>query len=126
MAINRKSYRIDLDAGDILYHIKVKVCPLISQQFPSGENVCLPQAKSHELFYIWATKLQAHRLYRRKEAAHVQSGLLTALAHCAAGGLAHRNGDLVRTVKAKTPDSNCALGKLCFLSGARALQAWGT
>ncbi|CAG00656.1 unnamed protein product [Tetraodon nigroviridis] len=94
MAINRKSYRIDLDAGDILYHIKVKVCPLISQQFPSGENVCLPQAKSHELFYIWVTKLQAHRLYRRKEAAHVQSGLLTALAHCAAGGLAHRNGDL--------------------------------
>uniref|UniRef100_H3CXL4 Oxysterol-binding protein n=1 Tax=Tetraodon nigroviridis TaxID=99883 RepID=H3CXL4_TETNG len=89
MAINRKSYRIDLDAGDILYHIK---------------------AKSHELFYIWVTKLQAHRLYRRKEAAHVQSGLLTALAHCAAGGLAHRNGDLVRTVKAKTADSNCALG----------------
>uniref|UniRef100_H3BWN3 Oxysterol-binding protein n=1 Tax=Tetraodon nigroviridis TaxID=99883 RepID=H3BWN3_TETNG len=88
MAINRKSYRIDLDAGDILYHIK---------------------AKSHELFYIWVTKLQAHRLYRRKEAAHVQSGLLTALAHCAAGGLAHRNGDLVRTVKAKTADSNCAL-----------------
>ncbi|XP_056908045.1 oxysterol-binding protein-related protein 7 isoform X1 [Takifugu flavidus] len=74
MAVNKKSYRIDLDAGDILYHMK---------------------AKSHELFYIWVTKLQAHRLYKRNEAAHIHSGLLTALCHCAAGGLADRNGDLV-------------------------------
>lgn len=41
------------------------------------------------------TKLQAHRLYKRNEAAHIHSGLLTALCHCAAGGLALRNGDLV-------------------------------
>uniref|UniRef100_A0A3Q2Z278 Oxysterol-binding protein n=1 Tax=Hippocampus comes TaxID=109280 RepID=A0A3Q2Z278_HIPCM len=34
MSINKKSNRIDLDAGDILYHMK---------------------AKSHELFYIWVT-----------------------------------------------------------------------
>lgn len=34
MAINKKSYRIDLDAGDILYHMKVKVYQLISEQFP--------------------------------------------------------------------------------------------
>lgn len=34
MAVNKKSYRIDLDAGDILYHMKVKVYPPISQQFP--------------------------------------------------------------------------------------------
>lgn len=41
------------------------------------------------------TKLQAHRLYKRNEAAHIHSGLLAALCHCAAGGLAPRNGDLV-------------------------------
>uniref|UniRef100_A0AAQ5XPB9 Oxysterol-binding protein n=1 Tax=Amphiprion ocellaris TaxID=80972 RepID=A0AAQ5XPB9_AMPOC len=55
MSINKKSNRIDLDAGDILYHMK---------------------AKSHELFYIWVTKLQAHRLFKKNEAAHVQSGFL--------------------------------------------------
>uniref|UniRef100_A0A669DHY1 Oxysterol-binding protein n=1 Tax=Oreochromis niloticus TaxID=8128 RepID=A0A669DHY1_ORENI len=49
ISINKKSNRIDLDAGDILYHMK---------------------AKSHELFYIWVTKLQAHRLYKKNEAAH--------------------------------------------------------
>lgn len=27
------------------------------------------KAKSHELFYIWVTKLQAHRSYRKSEAA---------------------------------------------------------
>ncbi|XP_061665915.1 oxysterol-binding protein-related protein 7 isoform X2 [Syngnathoides biaculeatus] len=48
MSINKKSNRIDLDAGDILYHMK---------------------AKSHELFYIWVTKLQAHRSYKKNEAA---------------------------------------------------------
>ncbi|XP_051925219.1 oxysterol-binding protein-related protein 7 isoform X2 [Hippocampus zosterae] len=48
MSINKKSNRIDLDAGDILYHMKVK---------------------SHELFYIWVTKLQAHRSYRKSEEA---------------------------------------------------------
>lgn len=55
----------------------------------------LSQAKSHELFYIWVTKLQAHRLYKRTEAAHVHSGLLAALSHCAAGVPDHKNGDLV-------------------------------
>uniref|UniRef100_A0A671WSF8 Oxysterol-binding protein n=1 Tax=Sparus aurata TaxID=8175 RepID=A0A671WSF8_SPAAU len=58
MSINKKSNRIDLDAGDILYHMK---------------------AKSHELFYIWVTKLQAHRLFKKNEAAHVQSGFLQTL-----------------------------------------------
>uniref|UniRef100_A0A671WZA2 Oxysterol-binding protein n=1 Tax=Sparus aurata TaxID=8175 RepID=A0A671WZA2_SPAAU len=60
MSINKKSNRIDLDAGDILYHMKVI-------------------AKSHELFYIWVTKLQAHRLFKKNEAAHVQSGFLQTL-----------------------------------------------
>lgn len=55
MSINKKSNRIDLDAGDILYHMK---------------------AKNHELFYIWVTKLQAHRLYKKTEAAQVHTGLL--------------------------------------------------
>uniref|UniRef100_A0AAX7VBN2 Oxysterol-binding protein n=1 Tax=Astatotilapia calliptera TaxID=8154 RepID=A0AAX7VBN2_ASTCA len=52
ISINKKSNRIDLDAEDILYHMK---------------------AKSHELFYIWVTKLQAHRLYKKNEAAHLHS-----------------------------------------------------
>ncbi|XP_067431797.1 oxysterol-binding protein-related protein 7 isoform X2 [Thunnus thynnus] len=69
MSINKKSNRIDLDAGDILYHMK---------------------AKSHELFYIWVTKLQAHRLYKKNEAAHVHSGFLQTFSH----GTAQRNGDL--------------------------------
>uniref|UniRef100_A0A8C9XWG1 Oxysterol-binding protein n=1 Tax=Sander lucioperca TaxID=283035 RepID=A0A8C9XWG1_SANLU len=60
MSINKKSNQIDLDAGDILYHIK---------------------AKSHELFYIWVTKLQAHRLYKKHEAAHVHSSFLQTLSH---------------------------------------------
>ncbi|XP_031171234.1 oxysterol-binding protein-related protein 7 isoform X1 [Sander lucioperca] len=72
MSINKKSNQIDLDAGDILYHIK---------------------AKSHELFYIWVTKLQAHRLYKKHEAAHVHSSFLQTLSHGIAAGQAG-NGDL--------------------------------
>uniref|UniRef100_A0A3P8S5S1 Oxysterol-binding protein n=1 Tax=Amphiprion percula TaxID=161767 RepID=A0A3P8S5S1_AMPPE len=73
MSINKKSNRIDLDAGDILYHMK---------------------AKSHELFYIWVTKLQAHRLFKKNEAAHVQSGFLLSLSNNTVAGPAQRNGDL--------------------------------
>ncbi|XP_038590848.1 oxysterol-binding protein-related protein 7 [Micropterus salmoides] len=72
MSINKKSNRIDLDAGDILYHMK---------------------AKSHELFYIWVTKLQAHRLYKKNEAAHINSGFLQ-MSHGAAAGQPQTNGDL--------------------------------
>ncbi|XP_047194344.1 oxysterol-binding protein-related protein 7 isoform X3 [Hippoglossus stenolepis] len=72
MSINKKSNRIDLDAGDILYHMK---------------------AKSHELFYIWVTKLQAHRLFKKKEAAHGHSGFIHTL--CLSAGGAQRNGDVV-------------------------------
>lgn len=39
MAVNKKSYRIDLDAGDILYHMKVNVYRLIFKQFPASRNV---------------------------------------------------------------------------------------
>ncbi|XP_068439850.1 oxysterol-binding protein-related protein 7 isoform X2 [Clinocottus analis] len=75
MSINKKSNRIDLDAGDILYHMK---------------------AKSHELFYIWVTKLQAHRLYRKHEAAaQLHGGFFHAAARgAAAAGCAQRNGDV--------------------------------
>lgn len=59
---------------------------------------CLAKAKSHELFYIWVTKLQAHRLYKKNEAAHVHSGFLQTFPHSSAAGQAQRNGDLV-TVK---------------------------
>ncbi|XP_053270295.1 oxysterol-binding protein-related protein 7 [Pleuronectes platessa] len=80
MSINKKSNRIDLDAGDILYHMK---------------------AKSHELFYIWATKLQAHRLFKKKEAAaqaQAHGGVLHTLCLSATAGGAQRNGDMVSTV----------------------------
>uniref|UniRef100_A0A8C4IJ41 Oxysterol-binding protein n=1 Tax=Dicentrarchus labrax TaxID=13489 RepID=A0A8C4IJ41_DICLA len=65
MSINKKSNRIDLDAGDILYHMK---------------------AKSHEIFYIWVTKLQAHRLYKKNEAATLHSGFLQTLSFSTAAG----------------------------------------
>ncbi|XP_037112165.1 oxysterol-binding protein-related protein 7-like isoform X1 [Syngnathus acus] len=58
MSINKKSKRIDLDAGDNLYHL---------------------MAKSHELFYIWVTKLCAHRGFRKNEAMSVQRGVLHAI-----------------------------------------------
>ncbi|XP_054899014.1 oxysterol-binding protein-related protein 7 isoform X2 [Poeciliopsis prolifica] len=73
MSINKKSSRIDLDAGDILYHIK---------------------AKSHDLFYIWVMKLQAHRLYKKNEITHAHSGLLQTLSNTTQTGQAHRNGDV--------------------------------
>ncbi|XP_058510253.1 oxysterol-binding protein-related protein 7-like [Solea solea] len=58
MSVNKKSKRIDLDAGDNLYHLK---------------------AKSHEIFYIWLTKLCAHRVFRKNEAMSVHHGVLQAL-----------------------------------------------
>ncbi|XP_047465411.1 oxysterol-binding protein-related protein 7 isoform X2 [Mugil cephalus] len=76
MSINKKSNRIDLDAGDILYHMK---------------------AKSHELFYIWVTKLQAHRLFKKNEAAHAHTGFPQTLSHSPAAGESQRNGDLSST-----------------------------
>ncbi|KAI9537378.1 hypothetical protein NQZ68_025234 [Dissostichus eleginoides] len=82
MTVNKKSNRIDLDTGDILYHLK---------------------AKSHELFYIWFTKLQAHRLY--KKAAYGHSGIL--LTHGGAAGQAQRNGDLSST--GMLPSANTAV-----------------
>ncbi|KAK2893248.1 oxysterol-binding protein-related protein 7-like isoform X1 [Channa argus] len=58
MSINKKSKRIDLDAGDNLYHLK---------------------AKSSDIFYIWLTKLCAHRVFKKNEAMSVHRGVLHAL-----------------------------------------------
>ncbi|XP_034567283.1 oxysterol-binding protein-related protein 6-like [Notolabrus celidotus] len=58
MSINKKSKRIDLDAGDNLYHL---------------------MAKSQDIFYIWLTKLCAHRVFRKNEAMSVHHGVLHAL-----------------------------------------------
>ncbi|XP_029294457.1 oxysterol-binding protein-related protein 7-like isoform X2 [Cottoperca gobio] len=58
MSINKKAKGIDLDAGDNLYHLK---------------------AKSHDIFYIWLTKLCAHRVFRKNEAMSVHHGVLHAL-----------------------------------------------
>ncbi|KAM6897474.1 LOW QUALITY PROTEIN: oxysterol-binding protein-related protein 7 [Xenentodon cancila] len=87
MSINKKSNRIDLDAGDILYHMK---------------------AKSHELFYIWVTKLQAHRFYKRNETAHLHSGI-PQMSHAAAVELAQRNGDSSSTGLAESPGASGVL-----------------
>ncbi|XP_062310843.1 oxysterol-binding protein-related protein 7-like isoform X3 [Osmerus eperlanus] len=75
MSINKKSKRIDLDAGDSLYHMK---------------------AKSHDVFYIWLTKLCAHRSFKKNEAMSVHHGVLHALSLGngtlpAMGSLAQRN-----------------------------------
>ncbi|XP_063077722.1 oxysterol-binding protein-related protein 7 [Engraulis encrasicolus] len=71
ITINKKSRRIDLDAGDTLYHIK---------------------AKGHDLFYIWVTKLIAHRVFKRNEMTHVQNGFLQALSQGTHGVGSQRNG----------------------------------
>lgn len=42
-------------------------------------SVVFLQAKSHDLFYIWLTKLCAHRVFRKNEAMSVQHGVLHAL-----------------------------------------------
>lgn len=43
-------------------------------------HVCvLKQAKSHDLFYIWLTKLSAHRIYKKNEAMTLHQGVLHAL-----------------------------------------------
>lgn len=39
----------------------------------------LMKAKNHDLYYIWVTKLSAHRMYKRNEAAHDHNNLLRAL-----------------------------------------------
>ncbi|XP_055079552.1 oxysterol-binding protein-related protein 7-like isoform X2 [Periophthalmus magnuspinnatus] len=58
MSINKKTKRIDLDAGDNIYHLK---------------------AKSNDIFYIWLTKLCAHRIFKKNEAMSVHRGVLHAL-----------------------------------------------
>ncbi|XP_038846277.1 oxysterol-binding protein-related protein 7-like [Salvelinus namaycush] len=71
MSINKKSNRIDLDAGDILYHMK---------------------ANSHDLFYIWVAKLSAHRMFKKNEAAQVHNGFFQALSQgTSVPGQAQRN-----------------------------------
>ncbi|XP_031733813.1 oxysterol-binding protein-related protein 7-like isoform X2 [Anarrhichthys ocellatus] len=58
MSINKKTKGLDLDAGDNIYHLK---------------------AKSHDIFYIWLTKLCAHRVFTKNEAMSVHHGVLHAL-----------------------------------------------
>ncbi|KAJ7992193.1 hypothetical protein DPEC_G00275990 [Dallia pectoralis] len=58
MSINKKARRIDLDGGEYLYHIKTK---------------------NSDLFYIWLTKLCAHRVFKKNEAMNIHHGVLNAL-----------------------------------------------
>ncbi|XP_067343379.1 oxysterol-binding protein-related protein 7 isoform X3 [Channa argus] len=103
ISINKKSNRIDLDAGDILYHMKAK-CP--------------------EIFYIWVTKLQAHRLFKKNEAAHIHSGFLHTLSHSTAPEPLQTNGDLQSP--AGTAGSPAASGVLPSASAAvnSKVSAW--
>ncbi|XP_010872929.4 oxysterol-binding protein-related protein 7 isoform X2 [Esox lucius] len=84
MSINKKSKRIDLDGGEYLYHLKTK---------------------NNDLFYIWLTKLCAHRVFKKNEAMSIHHGVLNALSQGnsttlpAMASLAQRNRDGV-------PDAN--------------------
>ncbi|KAA8585702.1 hypothetical protein FQN60_004396 [Etheostoma spectabile] len=42
-------------------------------------SLAVLSAKSHDIFYIWLTKLCAHRVYRKNEAMSVHHGVLNAL-----------------------------------------------
>ncbi|XP_024140149.1 oxysterol-binding protein-related protein 7 [Oryzias melastigma] len=88
MTVNKKANRIDLDTGDILYHMK---------------------AKSPDLFYIWVTKLQAHRFFKKNETAHAHSGLIQILSSRGGVGQAQRNGDLGATELADSAGASRAL-----------------
>lgn len=59
------------------------------------------KAKSHDLFYIWVTKLTAHRMFKKSEAAHVQNGFFQALSQGTSGMPAHRNGAMQDNVSFK-------------------------
>uniref|UniRef100_A0A671NDF9 Oxysterol-binding protein n=1 Tax=Sinocyclocheilus anshuiensis TaxID=1608454 RepID=A0A671NDF9_9TELE len=71
MSVNKKARHIDLDAGDILYHMK---------------------AKTPDLYYIWVTKLSAHRMHKKNEAAQVHNGFLQALSQ--SSNLSHKNSPM--------------------------------
>ncbi|KAK7122554.1 hypothetical protein R3I94_019608 [Phoxinus phoxinus] len=71
MSVNKKARRIDLDAGDNLYHMK---------------------AKTQDSYHLWVTKLSAHRMYKKNEAAHIHNGFLQALSH--GSHLSHKNSPM--------------------------------
>lgn len=83
MSVNKKSKRIDLDAGDNLFHLKVKTSSGFNPEQVEMESsdlfILCPQAKSSDIFYIWLTKLCAHRVFRKNEALSVHRGVLHAL-----------------------------------------------
>ncbi|KAI4903561.1 hypothetical protein NFI96_022909 [Prochilodus magdalenae] len=89
MSMNKKSRRIDLDTGHNVYHLK---------------------AKNQDLFYIWLTKLTAHRMYKKSEAMHIHQGVLEALSASnssalpAVASLAQRN----RAMMDMLPQYQCA------------------
>uniref|UniRef100_H3BWN9 Oxysterol-binding protein n=1 Tax=Tetraodon nigroviridis TaxID=99883 RepID=H3BWN9_TETNG len=98
MSINKKAKRIDLDAGDNLYHIK---------------------AKTHDLFYIWLTKLCAHRVFKKNEAMSVHHGVLHALS------LAPNSLPTMATLAQNNSATGGALKYLfTLLSGVNKVSAW--
>uniref|UniRef100_A0A671NL24 Oxysterol-binding protein n=1 Tax=Sinocyclocheilus anshuiensis TaxID=1608454 RepID=A0A671NL24_9TELE len=80
MSVNKKARHIDLDAGDILYHMK---------------------AKTPDLYYIWVTKLSAHRMHKKNEAAQVHNGFLQALSQ--SSNLSHKNSPMQEMVSKVVP-----------------------
>ncbi|XP_060798318.1 oxysterol-binding protein-related protein 6-like [Neoarius graeffei] len=83
MSVNKKSRRIDLDTGDCLFHLK---------------------AKNQDIFYIWMTKLTAHRIYKKNEAMSIHHGVLQALSSVdsstlpSVASLAQRNRAMMDTL----------------------------
>ncbi|KAF3704127.1 Oxysterol-binding protein-related protein 6 [Channa argus] len=82
------------------------------------------KAKCPEIFYIWVTKLQAHRLFKKNEAAHIHSGFLHTLSHSTAPEPLQTNGDLQSP--AGTAGSPAASGVLPSASAAvnSKVSAW--
>lgn len=116
MSVNKKSRRIDLDAGDNLLHLRVRSCVWSVSKRTCMRRACFIsvvvfspslQAKNHEIFYIWMTKLTVHRVYKKNEAMSIHHGVLQALSAGsdntlpAMASLAQRNRAMMDTVRGR-------------------------
>lgn len=78
------------------------------------------QAKSQEIFYIWMTKLTAHRVYKKNEALSLHHGVLQALSAgnsstlSSMATLAQMNRDMRDTVRTRHSRSRHQFESLCL------------
>lgn len=117
MAVNKKSYRIDLDAGDILYHMKVNVSPPVSKPLTeySLMNKCLSVSgkKPRALLHLGDQASSSPLVQEERGGSHPQwpADGAVPLRRGRASSQERRPGDY--RVKVKTADSVCASTKLC-------------